>query len=118
MGKRDGTEKLLAGALLRAASLKGVPYMIGTDLNFDPALSEVLRKTFGKELMYDIIHDYYCGDPPPTFCRKGISDEVQGDGVTRKDTILASPAAADAFCDCENLHDSNGSRPHANQVPN
>ena len=72
--KKDETEKLLAAAILRAASFKDVPYLIGSDLNCNPASSDVLNKAIEKEAMYDIVNDYFQGDSPPTYRRKGIEE--------------------------------------------
>ena len=95
-GKKDETERIFAGALLRAAQMKDVPYVISTDLNYNPDDSKILSKTIGMELIYDVVKDYFDGEPQPTFRRSGIAADMEGEGTSRIDTVLASPAACNA----------------------
>ena len=56
------------------------------------------------EIIYDLIKEFYKGSPPPTFRRAGIQEDMDGEGTTRIDTILANPAASSALSSCEYLH--------------
>ena len=97
--KREENEKLTAAFLLRAAQKKDVPYIICTDLNLDPSLSQNTQKVIEAGLIFDSFKDGYGGQPPPTFCRAGLTEEITttGNGATRIDTIFSNPAANHAI---------------------
>ena len=50
--KKDETERLLACAPLRMATMKNVPYMLNMDLNIDPQKMEVLTKCIEKGICH------------------------------------------------------------------
>ena len=104
--KREENEKLTAAFLLRAAQKKDVPYIICTDLNLDPSQSQNTQKVIEAGLIFDRLKDGYGGQPPPTFCRAGLTEEITttGNGATRIDTIFSNPAANHAIQMMEYLY--------------
>ena len=102
--KKDETERLLACALLRMASMRNVPYMLNMDLNIDPKKMEVLTKCIEKGICHDIVNDIHQGDPPPTYCKTNVHLGMTGVGTSRIDTIVTNPAAANLVKSVEQLY--------------
>jgi hypothetical protein len=61
----EENERLITAAIVRKARFSNVPYIIATDLNVNPAKSEVLQKATEAHIAHDIIKDVYVGAPPP-----------------------------------------------------
>ena len=82
-------EQVLAYALRSQRQNGDVPYPICTDLNVDPAKSQVRDRAVQFDMVYDVAADYFGGEPPPTSCKENIYEDMSGTGITRIDTIIA-----------------------------
>ena len=77
-----------------------VPYYIGTDMNIDPAKSEILKRAMDCGLVIDVPAQFAHGNQP-TYDRDGQKEGRIGPGRTRIDTILANKAGAAMVKTCK-----------------
>ena len=84
-------------AAMRVKQLKRIPYFLGTDMNVNPKSSPQTQACIKAGIWHDIFDDAMIGEPPPTFARGGVHADMEGTGITRIDTVLVNPAAADTI---------------------
>jgi len=94
--KYEDNERLTAASLVRMDCYKDIAYYICTDINVDPQTSAVLTKAREAGIAYDIVNDYFEGNPAPTFKADGVEQHMTGKGVTRLDTIISNSVATHA----------------------
>ena len=89
----DDNERLVKAAYIRMAQMQDIPYILGADANVNPAHSDSTKYAIENGILYDTFSDAYGGNPPPTFRKGNIIAEMDGDGVSRIDTIFCNPSA-------------------------
>ena len=66
-----------------------------TDLSIDPKGSDFTVAAVDNGLIMDLPNDWFSDCmAPPTYCLTGVTADMQGNGVTRIDTVFANPIAA------------------------
>ena len=100
-------EKLIAAAIMRMRQIGNVPYFFAGDFNIDPACSKIMQTAIEAELITDIVDDAFGGNPPVTYAKGGITEDMNGPGTIRIDTILTNQAAAHACHNVQYVHQNN-----------
>ena len=91
---RRANEKLIAAAVLRAASFESTPYVLLGDPNRDPAKSPSIGSAIACEVAFDVCADRGLLGPTFSNAQGGIHQGSAGQGTSRIDAVLANRAGA------------------------